>query len=50
ETTVGFVLETKKNKVKITLRKPVCAQKNAKLAIMRRSGTRWHLYGTGKIV
>ncbi len=48
-TTVGFVIAQKKNKIKLQLKKPVCVGKEDKIAIMRRSKTRWHLYATAKI-
>lgn len=47
-TTVGFIQAQKKNKVKLLLKKPVCPAKNDKIAIMRKSKTRWHLYATAK--
>lgn len=49
-TTVGFIDEKKKNKVKLKLKKPVCACKGDRVAVMRRSRGRWRLYGTGKIL
>jgi translation initiation factor 2 subunit 3 len=50
--TLGFVQEakTKKGTLTLSLKKPVCAEKGARCAIMRRSGNRWRLYATAKIV
>ncbi len=49
-TTVGFVVEQKKNAVKIALKKPICLDKNSRIAVMRRAENRWRLYGTAKLV
>ena len=52
-TTVGFVTGVKKKKnfiVTLQLKKPMCADKETPLAVMRRTQNRWHLYGTAKIV
>lgn len=48
-TTLGFVIEQKKKVVKLLLKKPICAERGANLAVMRRSSNRWHLYGVSKI-
>ncbi len=52
-TTVGFVTGVKKKKnfiVSLQLKKPICADKEKPLAVMRRAQNRWHLYGTAKII
>lgn len=50
--TLGFVEQAKAKKGLLTLalKKPVCAAKGARAAVMRRSGNRWRLYATAKIV
>ncbi|MBS3125297.1 translation initiation factor IF-2 subunit gamma [Candidatus Woesearchaeota archaeon] len=45
--TVGQVKELGKNVVKCALRKPVCAEKGARVAIGRNLGQRWRLIGYG---
>lgn len=45
-TTVGFVEDRKKNVVSLKLKKPVCYDSSAKIAVMRRANSRWRLYGT----
>jgi translation initiation factor 2 subunit 3 len=50
ETTVGAVVSFKKKRIEVKLKKPVVPLEGEMLAIMRRSGNRWHLYGTGKII
>jgi translation initiation factor 2 subunit 3 len=45
--TIGNVKATKENIVEATLRRPVCADKGAKVAISRRIGDRWRLIGAG---
>ncbi|MCF7872234.1 translation initiation factor IF-2 subunit gamma [Candidatus Woesearchaeota archaeon] len=47
--TVGQVIEISKNKAKCKLRLPVCAEKEARVAISRRIGTRFRLIGFGII-
>lgn len=48
-TTVGTVTSSKKNKVHIELKLPVCADKGDRVALSRRVGTRWRLIGYGII-
>lgn len=48
-TVVGFVEETKKNRLKVRLRKPVCALKGSKASILRNMQQRWRLAGYGVI-
>ncbi len=45
--TVGVVKELGRNVIKCALRKPVCADKNARVAIGRNLGQRWRLIGYG---
>ncbi len=48
--TVGMVNEISKNKIKVKLKVPVCADKSDKVAISRNLGARWRLIGVGKIL
>jgi len=50
--TLGFVeaAKTKKSTLTLSLKKPVCAERGDRAAVMRRSGNRWRLYATAKIV
>lgn len=48
-TTIGITQEVGKN-VRLRLRRPVCSDKGAKVALSRRFGNRWHLIGYGEIV
>jgi translation initiation factor 2 subunit 3 len=47
--TVGTVVELKKGTIKCILKKPVCAEKGARVTISRRVGTRFRLIGYGEI-
>ncbi len=47
--TVGIVKELGKNLVKCVLRKPVCADKGARVTMSRNLGQRWRLIGYGII-
>lgn len=47
--TLANVTITKENIVEATLRRPVCADKGAKVAISRRIGDRWRLIGAGTL-
>lgn len=47
--TVGVVSELGKNTFKCLLRRPICADKDAKVAISRNLGQRWRLIGFGVI-
>ncbi len=47
--TVGAVKELGKNLIKCTLRKPVCAEKGARVTMSRNVGQRWRLIGYGII-
>ncbi|HLD75593.1 MAG TPA: hypothetical protein VI874_01120, partial [Candidatus Norongarragalinales archaeon] len=49
-TTVGFVESRKKDRVTLTLKKPVSADRQTKIAVMRRAQNRWRLYGTATMV
>lgn len=45
--TVGIVTNTKKEMVEVTLKRPVCAEPGARIAISRQVGARWRLIGMG---
>ncbi len=45
--TVGVVTSTKKEYVEISLKRPVCAEPGARIAISRQVGARWRLIGMG---
>ncbi len=45
--TVGVVVNTKKDIVEVTLKRPVCAEIGARIAISRQLGGRWRLIGMG---
>ncbi|MCX6691620.1 MAG: translation initiation factor IF-2 subunit gamma [Methanoregula sp.] len=45
--TVGVVTSTKKEAVEISLKRPVCADLGARIAISRQVGARWRLIGMG---
>jgi translation initiation factor 2 subunit 3 len=47
--TVGTAVDVKKKGVKCILKKPVCAEKGARVTISRRVGTRFRLIGYGEI-
>jgi len=47
--TLGNVTAARENIVECTLRRPVCADKGAKVAISRRIGDRWRLIGAGTL-
>ncbi len=49
-TTIGFPSTGKKGVLHLTLKKPVCANKGDRVALMRRVNNRWRLYAAGKIV
>lgn len=48
-TTIGVVTSTKNNLVTVNLKLPVCASKEARVALSRRVGARWRLIGYGII-
>lgn len=48
--TVGVVTAATKKGIKVKLKLPVCADKDAKVAIASQVGGRWHLIGYGVIV
>jgi translation initiation factor 2 subunit 3 len=48
--TVGVVTNTKKDTVEIHLKRPVCADLGARIAISRQVGARWRLIGMGVLV
>ncbi|MBI4361936.1 MAG: translation initiation factor IF-2 subunit gamma [Euryarchaeota archaeon] len=47
--TVGSIVATREGHLEVTLKRPVCAEAGARVAISRRSGSRWHLIGAGTI-
>ncbi|MBW2973571.1 translation initiation factor IF-2 subunit gamma [Candidatus Woesearchaeota archaeon] len=47
--TVGIVNDISKKKVECTLKRPICAEEEAKITISRRVGQRWRLIGYGII-
>ncbi len=47
--TVGIVINTKKNAVEVTLKRPVCAEVGSPIAISRQVGGRWRLIGMGTL-
>jgi translation initiation factor 2 subunit 3 len=48
--TVGVVTNTKKEMVEIQLKRPVCADLGARIAISRQVGARWRLIGMGILI
>ncbi|MFA6049229.1 MAG: translation initiation factor IF-2 subunit gamma [Candidatus Micrarchaeia archaeon] len=50
-TTVGFIKEKKKKTLIMQLKKPISAEKGARMAVMRRgANNRWRLYGTATLL
>ncbi|MDD1718548.1 MAG: translation initiation factor IF-2 subunit gamma [Methanoregulaceae archaeon] len=45
--TVGVVTNAKKDVVEVSLKRPVCAESGARIAISRQVGARWRLIGMG---
>ncbi|XVH32649.1 translation initiation factor IF-2 subunit gamma [Haloferacaceae archaeon DSL9] len=48
-TTVGAVTSARSGECEVKLKRPVCAQEGAKIAINRRVGARWRLIGVGTL-
>ncbi|WP_255170590.1 translation initiation factor IF-2 subunit gamma [Natrononativus amylolyticus] len=48
-TTVGAVTSAREGECEVTLKRPVCAEPGAKIAINRRIGARWRLIGLGTL-
>jgi len=48
-TTVGSVTSARGDECEVTLKRPVCAEPGAKIAINRRVGARWRLIGVGTL-
>jgi len=46
-TTLGFIEKSKKNVVKLKLKRPICVDEGTKVAVSRRVGQRWRLSGFG---
>lgn len=48
-TSVGFVEKVKKSVVSLKLKRPICVEKETKIAVSRRIGQRWRLSGYGVV-
>jgi translation initiation factor 2 subunit 3 len=48
-TAIGYIKKVKRDNVEVELKRPVVAEKNAKMAVMRNMGQRWRLTGYGVI-
>jgi translation initiation factor 2 subunit 3 len=48
-TTVGAVTSARTGECEVRLKRPVCADPGAKIAINRRVGSRWRLIGVGTL-
>jgi len=48
-TTVGIISEIRKDKVRVKLKLPVCADEGQRIAVSRRIEGKWHLIGYGEI-
>jgi translation initiation factor 2 subunit 3 len=48
-TTVGAVTSARSGEAEVSLKRPVCAEPGAKIAINRRVGARWRLIGIGTL-
>ncbi|WP_142857908.1 translation initiation factor IF-2 subunit gamma [Salinigranum halophilum] len=48
-TTVGAVTSAREGECEVNLKRPVCAESGAKIAINRRVGARWRLIGIGTL-
>jgi translation initiation factor 2 subunit 3 len=48
-TTVGAVTSARSGEAEVSLKRPVCAESGAKIAINRRVGARWRLIGIGTL-
>ncbi|MFD1597952.1 translation initiation factor IF-2 subunit gamma [Halobellus rarus] len=48
-TTVGAVTSARTGEAEVSLKRPVCAESGAKIAINRRVGARWRLIGIGTL-
>ncbi len=46
-TTIGVVTSARPSGIEVKLKRPVCADKSASIAISRRVGARWRLIGSG---
>jgi len=49
-TTVGRVKSAHDKAIEVELKRPVCAEKDARIAISRRLGSRWRLIGVGELL
>jgi len=48
-TTVGAVTSARSGECEVSLKRPVCAETGAQIAINRRVGARWRLIGIGTL-
>ncbi len=48
-TTVGAVTSARTGECEVNLKRPICAEEGAKIAINRRMGARWRLIGVGTL-
>jgi translation initiation factor 2 subunit 3 len=48
-TTVGAVTSAREGEAEVSLKRPVCAEPGATIAINRRVGARWRLIGIGTL-
>ncbi len=48
-TTVGIVAGTRGSTISVRLKRPVCAEIGARVAISRQIGARWRLIGVGEL-
>ena len=48
-TTVGSVTSAREDEAEVALKRPVCAEPGARIAINRRVGARWRLIGVGEL-
>jgi translation initiation factor 2 subunit 3 len=46
---VGAVTSARQGEAEVSLKRPVCAEPGAKIAINRRVGARWRLIGIGTL-
>lgn len=49
-TVVGYVKTARKNSIEVSLNRPICIDKSAKISVLRNLSQRWRLSGYGNIV
>ena len=49
-TVVGYVKTARKNSMEVSLNRPICIDKSAKISVLRNLSQRWRLSGYGNIV